>query len=647
MSGIAGIIGWGEEGLPPQSFQRMVAAMAYWGPDGCQRQQSHNAAFAHFHAATTPEAVYERQPRILENGQWLVAAARLDNRGELCDILQIDHSVRATLADGDLIERAYLRWGQGCVDQLVGDWSFAIYNPETQQLFLARDQCGNTGLYYHANDRYFAFASGRKALLALDSALHTFDDLYIAQVLLSWPVYHGARTVHTKINRLPPAHTLVASAQSLQSRLYWRMEEFTTLPLRSLDEAVEGFLEVFDRAVADRVRANGQIGTTLSGGLDSGSVTATAAALLSKVGVPLFAYTSVPLTPEGVPTAQFGFGDEWDFASATAQFARITEHRPIRAAEVTPLLGVEDSLWVHDEPQHAGGNSFWITSLLHTAASDGVKVLLTGQGGNASISWTGNFALRKSETGGLYHRLKSSLLRSAPESIAAQLRIWKARRKDNWYGHTSVNPDLVRRTDVFEQSVNDPNHPIRAWNTPGLRERLAVLDPGRSIVGALWHENSAASGVEVRDPTFDMRLIRYCLAVPERLYYDAKSTTDRMLIRQAMRGRLPEVVRLNRKRGFQSADVAHRLRIDAPAINQTLEELQHGPAADYLNMPKMWQVWAEIQERDDMKSYRDSIVILLRGIMAGLFVQQPTYPRPRPTLPTPETLTPQKRDIVI
>lgn len=350
MSGIAGIVGLDAGFCAPEMLNRMVGAMAYWGTAGTHQQTDQHAAFAYFHTPATPEAADERQPSRLANGEWLVAAARIDNRTDLLATLNIPNEVGKTLADGTLLGQAYLHWGEAVVEQLLGDWAFAVWNPTTRRLFLARDHFGNTSLYYHAHARYLAFASSSKALLALDPALQAVDELYVAQVILSWPAYHGPRTPYTQIQRLPPAHTLVATPDSVQSHCYWHMEAVQELPLRSLDEAVEGFRHHFDQAIACRLRANGPIATTLSGGLDSGSVTATAATLLAQQNRALIAYTSIPIAQD-VANSATRFGDEWELAAATAAYAGITDHIPIEARHITPLLGVDQLLWMHDAPR--------------------------------------------------------------------------------------------------------------------------------------------------------------------------------------------------------------------------------------------------------------------------------------------------------
>jgi asparagine synthase (glutamine-hydrolysing) len=103
---------------------------------------------------------------------------------------------------------------------------------------------------------------------------------------------------------------------------------------------------------------------------------------------------------------------------------------------------------------------------------------------------------------------------------------------------------------------------------------------------------------------------------------DPETGADRWLIRAAMNGRLPDEVRLNRRRGRQAGDLAPRLRACAVEVEFALDELDHGPAAAYLDVTYMRQVWRMIQTWDTPEAFRKSVTILTRGIMAGMFVNR-------------------------
>jgi asparagine synthase (glutamine-hydrolysing) len=636
LSAIFGLIRFDGAAALPEQLTCMGAVLANWGPDGQVPWTEGSAGLGCLRLHTTPESIHERQPRQMANGAWLVSAARLDNRADLCRALGVPAAEQTCLPDGDLIERAYLRWGEACVERLLGDWSFAVWDPAARRLFLARDHFGNTGLYYHASPAAIAFASGRKALLALDPHLSEVDDLFVAQVLLAWPVYHGERTAHARLRRLPPAHTLAATPRGTTTRLYWRMQDAPLLPLRSLDEAAEGLRAVFDEAVGSRLRAGESHGLalTLSGGLDSGALTATAAHLLAGTGRPLRAYTSVPVAAPGVYlNGERRFGDEWPLAAATARCAAqvmggALDHVSIRAEAMGVLDGIERSLQIHDEPGHSAGNAYWMLDLLRQARQDGAKLLITGQGGNASISWTGfRGSWPRSAWGRLQPagqetavRWRQRLLLALPRAWGTAVRVARARRAERWRDNTALNPDLARRLDVAGRSSEQ--FALEAASLTPLGARFRILGPGASLLGSRAAEWSAAEGLEARDPTLDVRVLAFCLGIPDRLFMDPASGLDRMVIRAAMAGRLPDEVRLNRRRGRQAADLVVRLRREREAVEACLAELEAGPAAGYVSLPALRRSWAAVQAHDDPPALAAAITVLTRGLMAGRFVHR-------------------------
>ena len=103
-----------------------------------------------------------------------------------------------------------------------------------------------------------------------------------------------------------------------------------------------------------------------------------------------------------------------------------------------------------------------------------------------------------------------------------------------------------------------------------------------------------------------------------------------MLIRTAMAGRLPDVVRLNRLRGWQAADIVSRLRADRDAMEACLDDLEQSDAVHYVNLPAMRRVWRTVQSYDDLETHKNAKSVLLRGLIVGIFVQQPGGgPRPK------------------
>ena len=154
MSVICGILNLNGQPLPPEALQGIMNAMAYWGPDGSDIWQEGQIALGHLILYGTPEAVYEKLPGKSRSGRLVItAAARIDNRKELFDVLGVPGADQAHFPDGMLILKAYEKWGDRCPDHLLGDWSFAIWDSRLKKLFLARDHFGNTGLFYYSSNK--------------------------------------------------------------------------------------------------------------------------------------------------------------------------------------------------------------------------------------------------------------------------------------------------------------------------------------------------------------------------------------------------------------------------------------------------------------------------------------------------------------
>jgi len=126
MSAIFGCVHLDGQPLPPGAGELMSRAMERWGPDGVSTASGQAGVVGFARLAITPESVHESMPsRVSGTGALFTAAARLDNRDELCDAFGITAGERGTVPDGELAKRAWLAWGEDAPGRLFGDWSYA------------------------------------------------------------------------------------------------------------------------------------------------------------------------------------------------------------------------------------------------------------------------------------------------------------------------------------------------------------------------------------------------------------------------------------------------------------------------------------------------------------------------------------------
>ena len=165
-----------EHPVDPGEIDEMLAVMASRGPDGTSTWAGDKITLGHGALHATPESVDEQMPLVDRlTGNVIVADVRLDNRPELITKLGLGGQDPSKIGDGRLLLDAYRTWGEDCVDHLLGDFAFAIWDERRQQLFLARDHFGAKPLTYHSSDDLFAFASDSRSVVGLEDVPKTIN----------------------------------------------------------------------------------------------------------------------------------------------------------------------------------------------------------------------------------------------------------------------------------------------------------------------------------------------------------------------------------------------------------------------------------------------------------------------------------------
>ena len=280
MSGIAGIVYFDGTRVEQDILEGLIDAISHRGPDQKRVFIDNSVGLAHCMLWTTPESLHETLPFVSRDERLIITAdARIDNRDELLATLDTYGKRSDEVADSELILSAYEKWGEHSPERFLGDFAFAIWDQQTQTLFCARDHFGLKPFFYYHTPEVFVFASEIKALLTLPFVPRQLNDLQIAVHLALGPIDKAA-TSYKFIHRLAPAHAIVASAQGLSLRNYWQLDPTKEICLGSDEEYAQAFRDIFTKAVECRLRSAFPVGSFLSGGMDSSSVTCVARDLL-------------------------------------------------------------------------------------------------------------------------------------------------------------------------------------------------------------------------------------------------------------------------------------------------------------------------------------------------------------------------------
>ncbi|MET1111491.1 MAG: asparagine synthase-related protein [Allosphingosinicella sp.] len=513
-----------------------------------------------------PEDANDRQPAASDDGRFLlVADLRIDNRDELIAALSL--GAAAGLSDSALLLRAWLAWGRGVAERMIGDFALAVWDRSERSLWLARDTAGERPLHYRRSDGLFAFATMPLPLARLPGAGFDVDEERMAGFVADLPS-GGDRSFFAGVSLLEPGHCALVTRSGIDVQRYWEPSRRPLHFARS-EQYGEALREQLDAAVARRLRrAHGLVGSQLSSGFDSSAVTASAALALAAKGERLLAFTSAPREGFAGPVVAGRIGDESAIAAATAALHPNIDHHIVRpdGASALSLLGTSHAL--AGQPVGHVCNNVWWQGLNREAGEAGVAVMLTGEAGNFTISaglgvdtlgdlvhsgawgrwWREARALRRRRDFSWLQMLNASFGSRLPESLYARLR---GRRPElppfvapAWRGA------MRRRLETADLGVRPPRDAAaRRW------KYLRAIDPGN------YRKRSLAEwGVEERDPTNDRRLVQFCFSLPPEALLDGG--VRRPALREALSGRAPARLLDQRLRGQQMPDWYEQIRGD-------------------------------------------------------------------------------------
>lgn len=555
----------------------MLAALAHRGPDGAAMMADGPAALGHALLATTPEALTEPMPlRHVPTGCVITADVRLDNRTELMAAMGIEAEGRV-IGDGELILLAYLRWGMECPTRLVGDFTFALWDPRHQRMFCARDKVGMRQMAYcHQPGKLFVCATDPETLLTHREVPRRINEGRVADFIEHLEAIDHVSTFFESVLRLPPAHALVVEGGTLRQWRYWELTPSPIIHRASDADYDAAFMEVFTEAVRARLRAPaGVLGSMLSGGMDSGSVVAIAARLLQQSGAPpLSTFSGIDDNPSCKESACI--------RDAAGHIAHISPNL-ISVADADSFREALIRLTV-EESDPFDGHMTLIRVIYHAARQAGMKVMLDGVSGDTTLG-TGDIVAYHLQNGrprtawaeargmeqmwgkeapALRAFTKAVRRRFAPGWIRARrYAAWQAAEAARDAAESLVSDALAVQVDMPSRRRAFAQHVALGSGSDQASQVQRVLHP-YAIAGRQRYDRVAgALGIEPRDPFLDVRLLEFVVSLPiEQL--NGKSW-PKLILRRAVGTMLPESVRWKRGRDhvgwrFTEVCMVNRLR---------------------------------------------------------------------------------------
>ena len=564
MCGIAGIVA--TDGLTRLDDSararavRMRDVITHRGPDEEGLYCDEAAALAHRRLSIVDLSTGQ-QPLANEDG-----SIRVVFNGEIYNHADVRRTLLAhghryrTKSDTETIVHAYEQWGDECVHRFRGMFAFALWDSPKRRLLLTRDRLGVKPLYWCRAGDVLLFGSEIKAILA-SGLVEARPNYAVLPEVLSTRYTAGSETLFSGIHKLMPGHQLVFEDGSVSIRQYWDLPSRSHPPSAiSHDRVVPRFLELLEESVRLRLMSDVPLGMFLSGGIDSSAVAALMARMIDR-----------PPQTFSVAFKERAF-NELAYARDVASAIGANGHEIV--IDDRDFFGaLPRLLWHEDEPiAHPSSVPLYFVSAL---AREHVTVVLTGEGSDELLAGYGKYVrlewnwragavyerlvprfARNGIASALVPRLPRSLARYANRSFLTMERTPEAMFLDNF---ASIRLGDQRR--LLAPGLRDLATDARAYgpslacfNRPNghstLLDRLLYADVKTYLVELLMKQDqmSMAASIESRVPFLDHVLVEFASTLPDS--WKRSGFTTKRVLREAMKGLLPESILRRPKMGF-------------------------------------------------------------------------------------------------
>jgi len=519
-----------------------------------------------------------QQPMSVRNENfWIIYNGEIFNYIELRkDLVQKGHIFK-THSDTEVLLNLYIEYGPACLQKLNGQFAFAIWNSQKKELFLARDRVGIRPLFYSNTHKSFVFASEIKSIIQHPEVKTEFSPASLEQVFTFWTTL-TPNTVFKDIFELPPGHYMKVNKTGFEINPFWKLdfpEEGGHLTM-SLNQAIEGFDDLFTDAVRIRLRADVPVGAYLSGGIDSSITTS----YIKKI------------FPENLKTFSIGFSDkEYDesyYQKLAVEHLR-TDHSEIVCDGHDISNSFPDVVWHAEIPLiRTAPTPMYLLS--NHVRNHNFKVVITGEGADEMLAGYNIFKemrirrfwakmpdskIRPLLLKKLYPYL--SHLQNVNNNVLKLFFGYRLTDTDSpVYSHLLRWNNTTRIKNFFSDDYkanirsNDPINDLMK----GLPTNFRNLDP---LSQAQWLESTIfmsgyllssqgdrmamAHSIEGRYPFLDHRIIEFCSKLSPDFKLDG--LYEKKLLKKMMKGKLPAPI-IDRPKQAYRAPVASTFMVQTP-----------------------------------------------------------------------------------
>lgn len=558
MCGITGILAFNEEGKKHlNKISAATCSLIKRGPDGEGIYTHNNVALGHRRLAIIDTSEAAAQPFTDATKRFTVVFnGELFNYKELRKQLENKGIQFRSQSDTEVLLYLYINEKEKCLEQLDGEFAFAVYDNKTEELFIARDRFGIKPLFFYKNENYFLFASEMKALLAFDIPREI--DPASLQTYLHLNYIPAPYSIFKNVCKLDTGHYLKINSRSgIEKRSYYTIPYSAQLAnAPGYENAQKQLKELLELSVQKRMIADVPLGTFLSGGIDSSIITAIAAQHTKNLNTFSIGYKDEPLF------------DETQYAQLLAKKYK-TNHTAFELSNTDLFNNLHEVLDYMDEP--FADSSALAVNILSMHTKKHVTVSLSGDGADELFAGYNKHAAElKAREGGLIAGLAGAahpLLKQLPKSrnsktgnkirqlekFAEGMKLNERERYWRWAGFTNdkiVATIFTADANSCQEYKNRKNELLKNisddYNSVLLTDTQLVLENDMLVK---VDRMSMSQSLEVRVPFLDHKIVDFAFSLP--VNYKIDGSKGKKILKDSFKNMLPEELYNRNKQGFE------------------------------------------------------------------------------------------------
>ncbi|MFD2568094.1 asparagine synthase (glutamine-hydrolyzing) [Pseudotenacibaculum haliotis] len=538
MCGISGIINFNNNKVEEKDLRLMMHKMKHRGPDDEGVFIDNNIGFGFVRLSILDLTSAGHQPMHSHDNRFVIVF-----NGEVYNYIEIRDELKEefhfkTGTDTEVVLAAYQKWGEACLDKFNGMFAFAIYDKEKQQVFAARDRYGIKPFYYYMDDDQFIFASEIKSILPFIPREANLKIIY--DYLMFNRTDHRTETFFKNVKKMQHGSFLKLNGKEVTFSRWYNLEERINSD-KSLTS--EEYRKLFNDSIKLRLRADVPVGVSLSGGIDSSSITSV---LVEDFDLKeLNTFSAVYGADE--PTDESGYINEYKSSVKNMYYTSPNAE--------TFFEDFESFIDAHNEPCPDLGP--YVQFKVMELASERVKVTLDGQGADEQLAGYHNFfsvyyleLIKKMKLLKLLKENVSYFKKHGSLDVLKYLIYYalppKAQTKISKNIYPSINKSL------FDEFKADLSVNKMLYKPKDLNESLVQHFEYKLEHLLRWEDlNSMHFSIESRVPFLDYRLVEATLSLPSS--YKIRNGETKHILREALLDVLPQKI-ANRKdkKGFSN-----------------------------------------------------------------------------------------------